>query len=306
MLDPNSWVEPTIEWSSPLDAPALRDRLSRQGELLTTWPAAPFETTPTNCFRLEDRYWLFQFGVGSVSFDTSAPCLSAFPFADSDPDWFRQIIKRSWLPAIYPFWGRQVIHASAVAAMDAGHVVAFTGPTHAGKSTTAYGLGLLDGWRLLADDTLAFSSSSKRADREIQVHPLRNDIRLRQASADYFATDAQTTERIDWPAGNLSLRAIYVLDGGAEFPPAVEFTRLRTAEGLPLLLQQAYALSFEIPTYNQKLMRDYAQLAASVPMFRLRYQRSFSAADGLFGALEAHIAAHVDLIARRNSTQPYA
>jgi hypothetical protein len=153
---------------------------------------------------------------------------------------------------------------------------------------------------------LAFSPSNKRAERDIQVHPLRNDIRLRPASADYFATDAQTIERIDWPAGNLSLKAIYVLDGDAEFPPAVEFTRLRTAESLPLLLQQAYALSFEIPTYNQKLMRDYAELAASVPMFRLRYQRSFTAADGLFGALDAHIAAHVEVIARRNSTQPHA
>jgi len=113
-------------------------------------------------------------------------------------------------------------------------------------------------------------------------------------------------ERIDWPAENLSLRAIYVLDGDAEFPSAVEFTRLRAAEGSSATLAAGLRPLLRIPTYNQKLMRDYAQLAASVPMFRLRYQRSFTAADGLFGALEAHIAAHVEVIARRNSTQPHA
>ena len=306
MLDPNSWVEPIMEWTAPVDSAALRQRLASDGELLTTWPAAPSETAPTDCFKLEDRYWIAQLGVGAVSFNTSEARLAAFPFSDGDPVWFREIVRRSWLPAIYPFWGRQVIHASAAAVATTGDVVAFTGHTHAGKSTTAYGLARCHGWRLVADDTLAFSSTSDSRARHIHLHPLKNEIRLRPASADYFTTGSQSREVIEWPAGNLQMRAIYVLEGDSAFSHSPEFTRLRAAEALPLLLEQAYALSFEIPTYNQKLMREYAQLATSVPMFRLRYQRSFAAADGLFDALEAHIAAHVGFVARRNSVQPQA
>jgi hypothetical protein len=305
-LDPNSWVEPTVEWLAPIDAPALHERLTRKGELLTTWPATPFETTATHCFRLDDHYWISQMGVGAVSFNTSAPRLSAFPFPDGDPSWFRDVIRRSWLPAIYPFWGRQVLHASAVAARDTGGAVAFTGLTHAGKSTTAYGLGRRDGWRLLADDTVAFSPSKHGGERDIHLYPLQNEIRLRPASAEYFTPSPQSIGPIEWPEGKLRLRAVYLLDGEAECDSPVEFTRLRSAEGLPLLLQQAYALSFEIPTYNQKLMSDYARLAASVPMFRLRFHRSFAAAGDLFVSLDAHIATQVELVASQNSAQSQA
>jgi hypothetical protein len=302
-LDPNSWVEPIVEWLAPLDAPALHERLTSSGELLTTWPAAPSESSPTHCFRLDDRYWISQHGVGVVSFDATVPRLLAVAFPDGDRDWFREILERSWLPAIYPFWGRQVIHASAVAARDTGDVVALTGRTHVGKSTTAYGLGCREGWRLLADDTLAFSSSDAGHRREIHVHPLQNRVRLRPASTAYFAARAPTTRPIEWPEGTLRLSAIYVLDSDDNCSPPLEFTRLRMAESLPLLMEEAFALSFEIPSYNQKLMSDYAQLAAFVPVFRLRFQRSFAAADGLFGALDAHIAAHRQTAAAPNRAQ---
>lgn len=295
-----------MEWLPPLDALALHRRLTREGELLSTWPATPFEATETHCYRLDGQYWIAQIGVGAVSFNSSAPRLSAFPSPDGDRDWFRDLIRRSWLPAIYPLWGRQVIHASAVAALDGGDAIALTGPTHAGKSTTAYGLGRRDGWRLLADDTVAFSPSSRWGGNDIQLHPLKNEVRLRPASAGYFAADASANGVIEWPEGTLRLRIMYLLDGDAESSSPVEFTRLRAAEGLPLLLQQAYALSFEIPTYNQKLMSDYARLAAFVPMFRLRFHRSFAAAADFFGMLSAHIAAHLELVAGRNRTQPQA
>lgn len=159
---------------------------------------------------------------------------------------------------------------------------------------------------MLADDTVAFSPSSRRADRDIYLHPLQNEVRLRPASADYFAAPAERIAPIEWPDGKLRLRAVYVLDGEADGSSPVEFARLRTAESLPLLLEQAYALSVEIPTYNQKLMSDYARLAASVPTFRLRFHRSFSDADGLFAALEAHIATHAELVARPNNAQSKA
>ena len=129
-----------------------------------------------------DQYWIAA-SVGAVQFTALDPRLSAFPFPDSDTSWFREVVQRAWLPAIYPFWGRQVIHASAAGPAHTTDVIAFTGPTLAGKSTTAYAMGRRPGWRLISDDTLAFTTPPGDG---IRLHPIRNDARLRPASAHYF------------------------------------------------------------------------------------------------------------------------
>lgn len=306
MLDA-SWIEPVLEWRGPLDRSALEERLAREGELLTTWPAAPFESSPTDCYKLGPEYWIWQPGVGAARFEATEPRIHAFPSPEGDAQWFRQVVTRSWLPAIYPFWGRQVIHASAVAYAATGDVVAFTGSTHAGKSTTAYGLGQRPGWRLVSDDTLAFSCSpGAKGSDTLRLFPLSNDVRLRPASADYFGKTGEDFEPVQWPSGQLRLRAIYALEGDETLALPAEFTRLRVMDSLPMLLQQAYALSFKIPKYNQQLMKDYAQFAASVPMFRLRYRRSFDVAGAMFEALERHIATELALATTGNTVSPRA
>jgi hypothetical protein len=236
-----------------------------------------------------------------VQFAALDPHLSAFPFPDSDTAWFREVVQRAWLPAIYPFWGRQVIHASAAGPADTSDAIAFTGPTLAGKSTTAFAMGRRPGWRLISDDTLAFTTSSEAG---VRLHPLRNDARLRPASADYFGKTGHPFEPVEWPSGPLSLRAVYVLDGDDDRPGLPHFEKLGVAERLPLLLQQAYALSFKIPSYNQELMTAYAHLAASVPAYRLRFQRSFAVAGTLFDAIEDHAGAELNLRTSARVTRP--
>jgi hypothetical protein len=272
MLGRQPWAEPVLEWRAPCDYAALQDRLRRDAELLTTWPVAPSEAFPTDCYRLGEQYWISQRSVGAVQFTALDPHLFAYPFPDGDDSWFREVVQRAWLPAIYPFWGRQVIHASAAGPSDTSDVIAFTGPTPPG-----------DG---------------------IRLHPLRNDARLRPASADYFGRTGDAFEPVEWPSGPLSLRAVYVLDGvdGRSEPP--HFENLGVAERLPLLLQQAYALSFKIPKYNQELMTAYAQLAASVPVYRLRFQRSFAVAGALFDAIDQHAAAELNLQTSAGVTRP--
>jgi hypothetical protein len=291
-LGTQPWAEPVLEWRAPLEYAALQDRLQRDAELLTTWPVAPSEAFPTDCYRLGEQYWISQRSVGAVQFTALDPHLFAYPFPDGDASWFREVVHRAWLPAIYPFWGRQVIHASAAGPSDTNDVIAFTGPTLAGKSTTAYAMGRRPGWRLISDDTLAFTTPPGDG---IRLHPLRNNARLRPASADYFGRTGDAFEPVEWPSGLLSLRAVYVLDGVDDRPELPHFEKLGVAERLPLLLQQAYALSFEIPKYNQELMTAYAQLAASVPVYRLRFQRSFAVAGALFDAIDQHAAAELNL-----------
>jgi hypothetical protein len=71
------------------------------------------------------------------------------------------------------------------------------------------------------------------------------------------------------------------------------FTRLSAADALPVLLQQAFALSFAVPEYNRQLLMHYAQLAASVPVFRLRFRRAFEIAGELYDGIDDHLATDV-------------
>src|SRR5438132_9191708 len=135
------WTQPTVHWHPPVDSVAYQRRLAATGELFTTWPAAPFETNPTDCFSVGDSYWIWQIGVGGIQFSADEAVIRAFPTAGFDHQAFATLIDRSWVPAVYALWGRQVVHATAVEGPADGDVVAFTVPTQAGKSTIAYGHG---------------------------------------------------------------------------------------------------------------------------------------------------------------------
>ena len=82
----------------------------------------------------------------------------------------------------------------------------------------AYGLGRRSGWSLVSDDTLAFSSGLASGAVEITVHRLRNDARLRPASAEYFGRTEQAAESYDWAARPPRLTAVYFLDGDSNLP----------------------------------------------------------------------------------------
>lgn len=289
-------MSPSIDWSAdPLDVDAAHAHLAH-AEHLATWPITEFDTTETHCYRAGDRIWIWQPDVGAARVSLERPQLTAWTWPDGDRERFRQVVTRSWLPAICTLWGRQVLHASAVLFdhVDGG-VVGFTGPTHAGKSTLAFGLARHAGWQLLADDTLVFSIAAspdrqvaRRSTSRVPLHPLAQRARLRAPSAEYFGV-AESESDLPWPACSPELRAVYVLDPAGDRGPVADITPLGAAEALPLLLQQAYALSFGMPAQNQALMKDYVVLAATVPAFRLRYRRSFDAAGELFASVEQHV-----------------
>lgn len=287
------WVVPDLHWLEAADAATIEGRLEAEGEVLVTWPPTPFEQTPTHCYRVGDDYWVWQPEVGGVRFRTAEPELFLYPLAGTDRSWFEHLVARSWLPAIYPIWQRQVLHASAVARRATGDVIAFSGPSGAGKSTTAYGMAQRPGWTLVADDTLAFScSDAASAPDAITLYPLRREARLRPATAEYFGMDDATEVPFEWPAAPLRLRALYVLEGRDAPDAPTAFTRLGTAESYTFVLGQAHAMTLKLPDHNQRLMRDYLTLAARVPAFRLAYPKSFDRLAGVFAAVEAHAREH--------------
>ena len=279
------WTAPRVEWHRGTDSFRHYQYLVNGAELLTRWEPAPFERTPTDCFRLGEDFWIWQPGVGGIRFRAGDPSFSAYPSDTVDPDWFEHLIERSWMPAVYQVWGRQVLHASAVAHRDTGRVLAFTGPSGAGKSTIAYGLGQRARWAHVADDTLAFSMDGGR----ILLHPLKNDARLRPATAAYHGRSDAPLQPITWPDHPIVLSRLFVIAGDDDLPADAVIEPLTAGASYTLLLQQAHAFTLQVPLFNQKLMREYLALTAAVPVFRLTYRRSFDRMDAILDAVEKNV-----------------
>ena len=133
----------------------------------------------------------------------------------------------------------------------------------------------------MADDTLAFSVDAGT----ISLHPLKNDARLRPATAAYHGRSDAPLQPIAWPDDALSLSKLFVIAGDDELAADAVVEPLTAAESYTLLLQQAHSFTLQVPAFNQQLMRDYLALTASVPVFRLTYRRSFDRMDAILDAV---------------------
>jgi hypothetical protein len=283
------WMEPIAHWESALDSAVQSRWLAEHGTRVCQWAPTPFEASPTDCFQIDRTFWLWQAGVGGIRFRSDLPEFFAFPSSDADPAWFERVVLHSWLPAIYQVWGRQVLHASAVLREPGGEVIAFVGPSGAGKSTIAYSLGRRSGWRMVCDDTLAFSCDGPG----IALYPLRQEVRLRPATSARYGRAGEVFEPIAWPQGPVTLGRLYFLAIDASLTRSSRIVPVAAAESYRLLLEQAFALSLDIPEHNRELMLDYAALAA-VPSFRLVYRQSFDVIERVLDDLEAHALAVTD------------
>ncbi|MGQ0734851.1 MAG: hypothetical protein ACT4QD_14500, partial [Acidobacteriota bacterium] len=90
----SEWAQPLVSWQSGVDSSAHHRHLLAHGELLATWPPAPFESTPTDCFKLGDDYWIWQPGVGGIRFRGDQPECLAFPSETVSQDWFEHLVSR--------------------------------------------------------------------------------------------------------------------------------------------------------------------------------------------------------------------
>jgi hypothetical protein len=260
--------------SGPAEGPLTRLRLADPAALAARFPTAgatrlleerfppddekvarSIDFAPGHGYRLFARF----FGLALVSED-GAEVLCAPP--DDEPwSWQRFLVGRI-LPWAAVLRGREVLHASA-ATID-GRAVAFAGPTGMGKTSLAAEV-VLGGGAFLTDDVLALE---RRGD-EIVAHPGAAIASLRDGAGhdlgEVLGESGKTyvaVERVPRPA---PLAALYFL--AREDGPRLEPIERPDAR---LLLGSTFNESIRTPERMVRQLELCADLAASVPMFRLR------------------------------------
>jgi hypothetical protein len=282
----------------PGDGPSTRLRLVGAAELSARFPgggvarrlleerfppdsadvARSIDWAPGHGYRLYARH----FGLALVSED-GAEVLCAPP--DDEPwSWQRFLVGRV-LPWAAVLRGREVLHASA--ATLRGRAVAFVGPTGMGKTSLATAV-VLGGGGFLTDDVLAL----ERRGEEILAHPGAAIAALRDAPAgdlgEVLGDSGKTYVAVARESGPVPLAAVYFLtrEGHATAPapparavapdratppgaaaPPIERIERPDAR---LLLGSTFNQSIRTPARMTRQLELCADLAASVPMFRLR------------------------------------
>ena len=234
------------------------------------------------------EYWAWMRCIGTFQIRTNGEIL-----VDPDPsasralviDWYRRAIA----PMALQLLGMQVVHASAV--LTVGGVVGFCAHSQTGKSTLAYGFSRR-GYELWADDALAFDV----IDGDARALPFPFAIRLRPESASYFGGGAP-----DPPVLGPDSR---ILVGGPGEPLAgiclltrrpsgdrgpVTIRRLTAHEIVPRLLPQAYCFTLLGEARKRRTLEAYLALAASVPVYEVRFAVALDELPELMAAIEATV-----------------
>jgi hypothetical protein len=223
-------------------------------------------------------------GVGRFRFSGHEVAATPEPGASDDllNDAFRRIV----IPLALQALGREVVHASAVAAP--GGVVALCARSTIGKSTLAYALARR-GFPVWADDAVAL----EREGETFSVLALPFQLRLRPASVTHFGLDdAPSVGPMTPEGGARRLAAVCLLQRGEAGPTEhVKIRRLPPAEAFPAVLDHAYLFCFEGPDRKRRMMRDYLDLTARVPTLLVRFRSGLEhvdpTADAIAGAVKS-------------------
>ena len=187
------------------------------------------------------------------------------------------------------FYGLQVLHGSAVKGQRGLHV--FCGASQAGKSTLAYAL-LNRGYEVWADDAVAFTV----AGGAISAVGLPFALRIRGDVAAFFedpefptsssngkveALRHSAEERRPEP---LRIVTVSLLERGA-----ASIARVPPSEALPQILNHAFYFSLEEEAVRRRMTREFLQLVAEVPLFRVILPRRLDRLDGALDDLEARV-----------------
>jgi len=223
--------------------------------------------------------WLHVPGLATFRFLRSDQPVVGIPTGSADGVAVRDAFERTALPMALQSLGRQVLHASAV--RGAAGVIAFCGDSGTGKSTLAYAAGRR-GYRLWADDAVAFDATGD----DVVALPLPFRIILRPESSAFFGSDADTNVRRPAAVEPEPLAAVVILQRNEKRGFGVDVARLSGADAFPAALAQGYCYRPTDAEQNARMVDDYLELAARVPVLAARFEPRFESVEKLLDAID--------------------
>ena len=283
-LGPATTVDLVPDAEVDRDWPAgAADRVLEERFGSDTEPARTIDVHPVAGYRLYARH----FGLARISPDGGRVICA--PPGPAEWDWQRFLVGRI-LPWAAVLRGYEAFHASAVAV--GGRVVAFVGPTGAGKTSLALRL-VADGGEFVTDDVLAVDLR----DGEPHGHPGAGIASVRPSERESIPSEVwgglgsvlgesgKTYLALPRAEGPRPLAAVYFLrtgEGAAIEPMAGPDPRL--------LLASTFVLGVQTPGRLRNQLDVCAAIATAVPAFGLCVTAGLDSA-GLARAVAEHLAA---------------
>ncbi len=274
---------------------ATRVRRVTPAELDAAWPAGAERIvqegdagSPLERYAERDRAGAHRLGArgfGEALISADGRLVSGAP-DEGAPGRFERFLIARVLPWTALVRGIEVFHAAAV--VIAGRAVMLVGASGAGKSSLAIRLHLA-GAGVLTDDVLAVD---RGPDGGLRAHPGPRIAGLRAAERDRLGAadlarmaplrvlDDKAYVTVGPPPAPAPLGAVMFItrgdDTGAAAPPAVERLDPPPPE---LLLASTFVLSVRTPARLANLLEICADLAATIPQYRVHVRPGDSAAD---------------------------
>jgi hypothetical protein len=227
----------------------------------------------------DGSHWVHLLHVGAFSFPAQAGDVKAIPDPGVGPDVVADAFRRMILPLALQAQGREVLHASAVR-MPAG-VIALCALSGTGKSTLACALSRR-GHGLWADDAVCFEFAGDG----VKVLPLPFTLRLRPASVAFFGGGEAEAE-LQRPEQTERLAAVFVLERSVNQEAACE--RLAAAAAFREVLTHGYCFSMHERARNEAMMRNYLELVARVPAFRVTFPEGLEHIENVLDLIETAV-----------------
>ena len=220
--------------------------------------------------------------LATYVFATGSDTVEAIPEPGVPYERIEDVYTRSVLPMVLQASGHETLHASAIS--TGRGVLGFCGGRGVGKSTIAYGLAHR-GFRQHSDDTLVMEIGR----RGIAALGLPFVRRLRQPSAEFFGvgSDSRHADSVAVPApAREDVRAIFVLQRAEQHAGPV-VVRLSAAAAFGAVLAHANCFNPDDLASRRRLLMNYLELSARVPVFEVRFQTGLDRLDLLLDRLLA-------------------
>jgi len=245
--------------------------------------------------RCDDDYWLRAPGVADFLIQMQLCRVQVAPQPGMDACTVEHLLVDQVLPRVLAQQGETMVHASALSI--GGRHALFLGPSGWGKSTLA---GLLHryGHVVLSDDCVQLVAEGNRF-RAIPTYP---SLRLYADSLDELfpgqvetAPVASYTSKRRVPmearhAPEQAVDAIYLLGDPAHADESIRIAPLRPAETCLALIRHSFRLDLGDRAASAAQLARCAEVARSVPGFRLDYPRDFTRQGELAEAVISHVA----------------